>query len=77
MVIKVDFKVVGEEKMHCGGCETRVRFALSRMPGVQEVLASSKTQSIAVVINPDQVTLEQVRVRLKDAGFDVAVTTPD
>lgn len=73
MVMKVDFEVVGEEKMHCGGCETRVRFALSRMPGVQEVLASSKTQRIAVVINPDQVTPEQVQARLKDAGFEAAV----
>lgn len=75
MVVKVDFAVVGEEKMHCGGCETRVRFALSRMPGVQEVLASSKTQRIAVVINPDQVTPGQIQARLKDAGFEVEVTT--
>lgn len=74
MVVKVDFEVVGEEKMHCGGCETRVRFALSRMPGVQEVLASAKTQRIAVVINPDQVTPEQVQARLQDAGFEAAVT---
>ncbi|THC40236.1 heavy-metal-associated domain-containing protein [Massilia sp. Mn16-1_5] len=74
MVVKVDFEVVGDEKMHCGGCETRVRFALSRMPGVQEVLASSKTQRIAVVINPAQVTLEQIQARLSDAGFEAKVT---
>jgi copper chaperone len=74
MVVKVDFEVVGDEKMHCGGCETRVRFALSRMPGVHEVLASSKTQRIAVVINPAQVTLEQIQARLSDAGFEAKVT---
>jgi len=74
MVVKVDFEVVGDEKMHCGGCETRVRFALSRMPGVQEVFASSKTQRIAVVINPAQVTLEQIQARLSDAGFEAKVT---
>jgi copper chaperone CopZ len=70
MVVKVDFEVVGEEKMHCGGCETRVRFALSHMPGVQEVLASSKTQRIAVAINPDQATPDDVQNRLRDAGFE-------
>lgn len=74
MLVKVDFEVVGEVRMHCGGCETRVRFALSRMPGVQEVLASSKTQRIAVFINSDQVTTEQIQARLKDAGFEAAVT---
>jgi copper chaperone len=73
MVVKVDFEVVGEEKMHCGGCETRVRFALSRMPGVQEVLASAKTQRIAVVISPEQVTPEQIQGRLNDAGFETVV----
>ncbi len=74
MVVKVDFTVVGEEKMHCGGCETRVRFALSRLPGVQEVRADSKTQRIAVVINPSQVTPEDVQARLKVAGFETAAT---
>jgi len=74
MVVKVDFTVIGEEKMHCGGCETRVRFALSRLPGVQDVRADSKTQRIAVVINPSQVTSEDVQARLKVAGFETAAT---
>ena len=43
MVIKIDFTVIGEEKMHCAGCESRVRLALSRLAGVQEVLAVSYT----------------------------------
>ncbi|GAC1431109.1 MAG: hypothetical protein NVSMB6_29690 [Burkholderiaceae bacterium] len=74
MVVKVDFTVVGEEKMHCGGCETRVRFALSRLPGVQDVRADSKTQRVAVVIDPSQVTPEDVQARLKVAGFETAAT---
>lgn len=73
MVIKVDFVVTGEEKMHCSGCETRVRFALQRLPGVQEVLANAKSQSIAVVLNPQQVTIQEVQQRLKTAGFQTAV----
>jgi len=74
MVVEVDFIVVGEEKMRCSGCETRARFALSRLPGVQEVRADSKTRRITVVINPTQVTLEDVQARLKVAGFETAAT---
>lgn len=74
MVVEVNFRVVGEEKMRCSGCEMRARFALSRRPGVQEVWADSKTQRIAVVINPSQVTLDAVQARLKVAGFETAAT---
>jgi Cu+-exporting ATPase len=73
MVTKVDFEVIGEEKMHCGGCETRVRFSLGRMPGVQEVVASAKTQRIAVVISPELVTAEQILATLKTAGFEARI----
>lgn len=74
MVVKVDFKVVGEAKMHCGGCESRVRFALGQLPGVQQVLADSKTQQISVLLNPGQVTTEQVQERLKAAGYEAAMS---
>lgn len=73
MVIKVDFEVTGEEKMHCGGCETRVRFALARMPGVQEVVANAKNQRIAAVIAPELVTAEQILATLKSAGFEARI----
>ncbi len=56
MVVKVDLEIVGEEKMSCSACETRVQLALFRMPGVENVLASAKTQRIAVLIDPEQVT---------------------
>ncbi len=74
MAVNVEFTVVGEEKMRCSGCGTRARFALSRLPGVQEVRVDSKTQRIAVVINPRQVTQEDVQARLKVAGFETAAT---
>ena len=76
MVQKIDFRVVGEDKMHCVACETRVKFALSRLDGVQDVLASAKTQHIAVVIDPDKVTVQDIADRLKAAGFEATQTTP-
>lgn len=74
MVVNAKFVVVGEAKMHCGGCELRVRFALEQLPGVQQVLADSKTQRISVMLNPGQVTTEQVQQRLKAAGYEVATS---
>lgn len=76
MVSKVDLTVVGDQTMHCGGCENRVRFALSRLPGVQSVSASAKTQAISVLIEPGQVSVEQVQERLRVAGFETAVGNP-
>lgn len=76
MVVAVDFKVIGEEKMNCGGRETRVPFALRRLPGVLEVLPNAKTQNMAVVIDPDQVTIQEIQARLKMVGFEaLAVLT--
>lgn len=76
-MVKVDFEVIGEEKMHCSACETRVQFALSRMAGVRNVLASAKTQRIAVVIDPNQITVKQVQQRLRDAGFEAVLNNGD
>lgn len=76
MVSKVDLTVIGEGKMHCGGCENRVRFALSRLPGVQSVTASAKTQAISMLIDPGQVSVEQVRGRLRVAGFETSIGKP-
>ena len=40
----IQLHVIGEEKMHCVGCETRVSYALRRLPGVRDVRASADTQ---------------------------------
>ena len=72
MVVKVDFDVVGRAKLNCAGCESRVRVALERVPGVQQVLADHTTQHISVMLDPNQVTAAQVQARLQAAGYEVA-----
>lgn len=76
MVVKVDFDVVGKAKLNCEGCESRVRFALERLPGVQHVLADHTTQHVAVMLNPEQVTAETVQERLLAAGYEVRASSP-
>ncbi len=43
----VGFKVVGEQTIHCAGCEQRIGNALRRVPGVEGVEASHRTQTSA------------------------------
>lgn len=40
----VEFTVTGAQRIHCAGCEERIRRALRRLPGIQEVQASADTQ---------------------------------
>lgn len=72
MTMLIEFQVIGDEKIHCSGCETRIGFALRRLPGVREVRASAETQRIAVTIDPDELGPEQVRARLRELGYEVA-----
>lgn len=71
MTILIEFRVIGDEKIHCSGCETRIGFALRRLPGVRDVRASTETQLIAATIDPEEVSPEQVRARLQELGYEV------
>ena len=72
MITVMQLHVIGEEKMHCAGCETRIGSALRRLPGVRDVRASAETHQIAVTIDPSAVSREQVRARLQRLGYEVA-----
>jgi copper chaperone CopZ len=41
MTTTVQFEVLGEETIHCAGCESRIAAALGRLPGVEDVQASA------------------------------------
>lgn len=71
MIENVEFQLVGNGRMHCAGCETRIGYALRRLPGVREVHASASTQRITVALDPAAVSVEQVRARLQQLGYEV------
>lgn len=75
MAERIDFTVMGDEKLHCSGCETRVRFTLQRMPGIEHVAANAETQRVAVMFDPALLTADQIRTRLNEIGFDVEVSS--
>ena len=66
-------RVVGDNTIHCGGSEKTVTFTLSRMPGVQRVDASHKTQLIRVTHEPETADLEQIQQELDWIGYQVEV----
>lgn len=71
MTDTIEYIVVGEEKLHCEGCEQRVGRALKRLGGVREVEASYQTQRVEVEYDSGQVGEEQLRERLELLGYEV------
>lgn len=72
MTTTVQFEVVGEEKIHCAGCESRIASALERLPGVEAVQASAETQRVKVTIDPARTSEAEVRARLTQLGYQTA-----
>ena len=67
-------KVVGEHIMHFAGCERSVTFAISQLPGVDEVRADWKTQAIQINLSLDgELDLEKIKAELDWIGYEVEV----
>lgn len=75
MADRIDFTIAGDEKIHCIGCETRIRFALQRMSGVQHVATDTETQRVTVTFDPALLGPDQIQARLKEMEFDTEVVS--
>ncbi|MFV2064102.1 MAG: heavy-metal-associated domain-containing protein [Chloroflexota bacterium] len=60
---------VGDQAIHCGGCETRIEQVLGREPAVRHVKADHTTQQVAVTVDTDRLDREGVRAKLDALGF--------
>jgi len=70
---RVELKVVGERTIHCSGCESTVKFTLSRIPGLEQIEADHQTQLIQFEFNPGVADLEKVKAELQWIGYEVEV----
>lgn len=68
----VRFEVVGERRINCSRCESRIGDGLRRLQGVDKVEASAETQRVSVTIDPARVTPDRVRAELAELGYEVA-----
>ncbi len=58
--------------MHCGGCEHAVRTILRLTDGVVRAEADHRRGEVRVQFDPERVTEDQLRQRVRDAGFEPA-----
>ena len=63
-------EVVGDNIIHCAGCENTIKFSLSRLPGVRTVDADRKTQLIEIDLDLDQTNKAEIFAALADIGRD-------
>ncbi len=71
MAEKITLKVVGQNTMHCAGCERTVKFTLSQLPGVKEVHADHKTQQIEISLSSDETNAAKITAELDWIGYEV------
>jgi copper chaperone CopZ len=67
----LELTVVGNA-IHCSGCESRIQGTLGKLPGVQKVKASHKTQKIALTLDHEKIPLQEVLAKLEFLGYTVA-----
>lgn len=58
------------EGMVCGGCENRVKNAVSTIDGVENVVADHNT-GIVTVTSKEDLDLNQIKEKIEDIGFEV------
>ncbi|MEP7181918.1 MAG: heavy-metal-associated domain-containing protein [Betaproteobacteria bacterium] len=65
-------EVLNVTGMTCGGCVTSVKHALSALPGVASVSVSLPKNQVEVQFDESKLKVEQMRIALQGAGYDVA-----
>ncbi len=58
------------EGMVCGGCENRVKNAVSTIDGVESVVADHNT-GIVTVTSKEDLDVNQIKEKIEDIGFEV------
>jgi len=71
MAQTMTFKVIGEQQIHCAGCESQIHRVLTRIPGIRTVKADHQTQQVVVQPEPSRTNADTVKARLETMGYDV------
>jgi len=71
----VVLEIVGEQRMHCEGCQERVEDMLREMPGVRKVRAEARKQRVEVLFDSTQVRITSIADRLREAGYQTKGAT--
>jgi Cu+-exporting ATPase len=63
--------------MHCASCVGRVEKALAETPGVQRAFVNLATERATVLVDPELVKLDQMRLNVRKAGYDIVKNESD
>ena len=61
--------VLGIEGMHCEGWSSRLTRVLNVLEGVKEAKVSLEEKKADIEYNEDEVTIEEIKQAVEDAGF--------
>ena len=64
---KMELKING---MVCGGCENRVKSALSSINGVENVEADHNTGKV-IINSKENLDFEEIKEKITDIGFEI------
>ena len=70
MLKSITFEVIGDERLHCEGCEQRVERLLKTLTGVRQVRAHAHTQRIEVLFDTAALEDTAIAARLREAGYE-------
>ena len=56
-------------RLNCNGCVSNVTKALQTLPDLEVLGADTSTKTVRLRYSEDQVSLEQVRTVLREAGY--------
>ena len=73
MLKSVTFEVVGEQQLHCEGCEQRVERMLKALPGVERVRAQARKQRIEVQYDASMQEASGIAEHLATAGYQTNI----
>ncbi|MFQ5933741.1 MAG: heavy-metal-associated domain-containing protein [Dehalococcoidia bacterium] len=61
-----------DKAIHCGGCESRIQSVLAKVPGVEQVKASQKTQKVELTLDLEVISVQGIKEKLEDLGYNTA-----
>lgn len=70
MYKSMTLEVTGEQKLVCESCELRVRRLMKGLPGVSEVRADWRSQTVEVLFDSAKVEPAAIAERLAGAGYE-------
>ena len=73
MLKSITLEVIGDEQLHCEGCEQRVDRLLNALQGVRQVRAHAHNQHIDVLFDTAVLEATAIAKRLGEAGYETRV----